>query len=164
MKKAFVVLILTLGLLGAPTRTASQTGEDKNAAKLPQLLEQSGYAYTKAGERVWTVPFRGKAIPEFNVIAIYQDGLVVLVTIVAEKEDYRPAPELMQKLLRLNDEMDRVKIGVDEDGAVMVRVDLSARVLDAAELKLNAEHVAAATEQVYLAVKPFLAPPKSPKK
>jgi hypothetical protein len=62
----------------------------------------------------------------------------------------------MQTLLRANSSFDRVKIGFDDDGDLVVRTDLSLRILDLQELKDNAEQVAAASNELYETIAPSL--------
>ena len=62
----------------------------------------------------------------------------------------------MGKLLKLNGELDRVKIGIDGEGDTFVRIDLSVRRMDEEEMKENIEQVAAATDVVYAAIKPYV--------
>jgi hypothetical protein len=65
----------------------------------------------------------------------------------------------MATLLRLNAEIDYVKVGMDDDGDAFVRIDLNARGLDQQEMKDNIEQLAAAADVVYAAIKPYLATP-----
>jgi hypothetical protein len=88
--------------------------------------------------------------------------LAVLFALVAEKKDLKLTPEAMAKMLRLNSDLDRVKIGVDDDGDAFVRIDASIRILDTDEFKALIEQTAAAADEVFAALKPFLAAPKKP--
>jgi len=63
--------------------------------------------------------------------------------------------------LKFNHRVDRVKIGLDDDGDTFVRVDLSLRVLDAQEFKLNVEQVAAGADEVFAGIQTFLKLPKN---
>jgi hypothetical protein len=130
--------------------------QDKPSAKVAGLLEASGYAYTKAADGVWAISFKGKSLPSFNVVASVQPEILVLFTIVVEKKELKLTPEAMQRLLKLNSDLDRVKIGIDKEGDLFVRVDLSTRLLDAREMKENVEQVAAATDEVFAAMRPFI--------
>lgn len=138
----------------------AQTGraytQDSPPALIARLLDQSGYTFTKAADGVWAIAFRGKALSEFNVVVTSQQDIVVMFVIVAGKKDLKTTPELMAKLLKLNADLDRVKIGIDGEGDTFVRVDLSARVLDIRELKTNVEQVAAAADVVFEATKPYM--------
>ncbi len=155
------VTLLVFGLLlcfqGSSTAAHAQ---GKPSARVAGLLEESGYSYTKAADSVWAIAFEGKSLPKFNVIASTQEDVLVLFTIVAEKKNLRPTPDVMHKLLQLNGELDRVKIGIDKDGDLFVRVDLSIRVLDVRELKENVEQVAAAADVVFSAIRPYIGSPK----
>jgi hypothetical protein len=71
---------------------------------------------------------------------------------------------MMKKLLSLNDDFDRVKVGIDGDGDLFTRIDLSLRVVDTQELKTNLEHISGAVDQTYAAIKPYLVNTKKPAK
>jgi Putative bacterial sensory transduction regulator len=156
LKKVIFITILLLCSLAFPQLASAQ---DKSPqARIAQLLEESKYSYTKAADNVWAIAFEGKALTKFNVFATtttQQDILVVFV-VVAEKKRLKVSPELTQKLLKLNEEMLRVKVGIDGEGDMFVRVDLSIRVLDSQELKTNVEQVAAAADEVFAATKSFI--------
>jgi len=66
--------------------------------------------------------------------------------------------ELMYKLLRLNDDFDYVKLCIDDDSSLLVRSDLPLRTLDLQEFKDVVEQVAAAADQVYATVRPYMTP------
>jgi hypothetical protein len=144
----------------APPAASSAT--DKAAsAKVLQLLESTGLGYTKAQGSVWVVKYKGEQLAEFPVIIIYSQDMLILVSVVAEKKDYKLTPELMQKLLGLNDDLDRVKVGIDkDDGDLFVRIDLTLRVVDETEFKANLDQISAAVDETYAALKPFLTTPK----
>jgi len=82
--------------------------------------------------------------------------MAVMFVVVAEKNQLRVTPELMRSLLLMNDDFDRVKIGIDKNGDLFVRVDSTVRVMDLEELKANIEQVAAATDEITKAIKPYI--------
>jgi hypothetical protein len=130
--------------------------QDKPSAVVARLLDQSGYSYTKASENIWTIKFKGKKFPQFDLIATTHQDLAVIFVVIAKKADFSLPPELMRKLLQMDADLDRVKVFVDDDGDAGVRVDLSIRKLDLEELKTNVEQVAAAADEVYAAITPFM--------
>jgi hypothetical protein len=137
---------------GAPTKST--------LAKIAQLLDQSGYTYTKAGANVWTVKFKGKALSDFNVLIAGNESLLVVSVDVAEKKNLKGnSPEMMYKLLKFNFVADFVKIGLDDDDDLFVRADLTTRTLDLQELKDVVDQVAVAADQVYTTVRPFMTAP-----
>ena len=158
---AFVLMLLCATIASAQTAAAPSAADKAATAKVVQLLEGSGHGYTKAKDGVWVVNFKGNQLPEFAVITIYSAGMLIFVATVAEKAEFKPAPELLQKLLNLNDSLDRVKIGINgKDGDAFVRIDLSLRVVDQTEFKTNLEQISAAVDETYVVVKPFLLAPK----
>ena len=135
---------------------AQSFGQDKtSSAKLPNLLEQSGYTYSKVSDNIWTIPFHGKALPDFKVMISTGESIAVMFVVVAEKKQLRVTPELMRSLLLMNDDFDRVKIGIDKSGDLVVRVDSTVRIMDLEELKTNIEQVAAAADEITKAIKPY---------
>jgi hypothetical protein len=167
MKKYTVISFALVALfsLSAFAQTNEKSNLDKAwAGKIVQWLESGDYAYAKAKDNVWTAAFKGNQIPEFNIIVIGHDNLLILLGVVAEKKDYKLTPELMQKLLGLNDDMDRVKIAIDDDGDIIARIDMSLRVIDTEEFKVNIEQIAAATDEAHAAIKQFLLNPKKTEK
>jgi len=162
-------LWVLLGVASVQAQTAQPNAQpaappaaDKAAtAKVLQLLESTGLVYTKAQENVWVVKYKGQQLSEFSVIVIYSQNMLIFVSVVAEKKDYKTPPELLQKLLALNDDLDRVKIGIDnDDGDLFVRIDLSLRVVDEQEFKANLEQISAAVDETYAVLKPYLLAPK----
>jgi hypothetical protein len=143
-------------------KPSGPSAQDKAAsAKVVQLLEASGHSYTKAKDNVWVIKFKGNQREEIPVVIIYAENMLILVSVVAEKAEVKVTPDLMQKLLKLNDTLDRVKVGIDnKDGDVFVRIDLSLRVVDEQEFKANLEQISAAADETYAALKPFLLAPK----
>ena len=162
-------LCLLLGATSAQAQTASSQAKpaassaaDKAAtAKVLQLLESTGLGYTKAQDNVWVIKYKGQQLSEFSVIVIYSQNMLIFVSVVAEKKEYKTPPDLLQKLLALNDDLDRVKIGIDnDDGDLFVRIDLSLRVVDETEFKANLEQISAAVDETYAVLKPYLLAPK----
>jgi len=159
------LLLLTLVTAARAQETPAQPlVESPAAAAMSKLLEGTGLAHNKIRETVWTVPFKGEVKKDFNVVvALVSDGtVVVLFAVLAEKAQMKETPELWQQLLRMNDQFDRVKVGIDGDGDAFVRVDLSLRILDPEEMKANLEQVAAATDEILAAIQPHLLPPPAP--
>ncbi len=150
---ASIVLVTVMICL---VSSGSALGQDGTSAKVTRLLNESKVSYTKLSETVWSVPFEGKQLKDISVVISTADPIVVVFAVVAEKKDFKLTPELMQKLLRSNQDFDRVKVGIDKGGDIFVRVDLSTRLLDAEELKANVEQVSAAADEVYAFVKPSL--------
>ncbi|MBK9154035.1 MAG: YbjN domain-containing protein [Chloracidobacterium sp.] len=131
-------------------------GQESHSQKVARVINETGFNFTKASEGVWTIPFEGKVQKDITVVISVSEDLLTLFSIVAVKKDFKPTPELHQKLLRFNDDLDRVKVGIDKDGDIFVRIDLGIRIMDKEELRANIDQVAAAADEVFKAVKPTL--------
>jgi hypothetical protein len=139
-------------------RLAQAKSDSQTVAKLAQILERSGYTYKKAADNVWLVNFKGDSLADINVIVTSNEGLIIMAVVVAEKSAMRVTPEMMRKLLKLTHEIDRVKIGFDNDDDLFVRSEVSARLFDLEEFKSDMQQVAAASDKIHAAIKPFVVP------
>jgi len=135
-------------------------GQESSSLRVARVINETGLSFTKASESVWTVPYQGKARKDIIVVASVTGDLITLFSVVAEKKDLKPSPEMLQKLLKFNADFDRVKVGIDKDGDVFVRIDLSIRVLDKDELTVNVDQVAAAADDIFKGLKPHIAAAK----
>lgn len=146
------LLLCALCAVQAPARA----DEAKDQAKLESLMKRAGYDYEKKADGVWVVVRTGKQLASFKEIVALEKGLVVIFVIVAHKADMAMDLDLATKMLSLNHELDRVKIGTDDDGDAFVRLDASLRVLDVEETKEDMEQVASASDEVYGDMRPSL--------
>jgi len=161
IRKATMVMMMAAlmasAILRADARMLAQSKSDpQTVAKLAGILERSGYAYKKAADNIWVVNFKGNSLADVNVIVTSAEGLVVMAVVVAQKSTMKVTPEMMYKLLKLTHNIDRVKIGFDGDDDLFVRSEVSARLFDLDEFKFDMQQVAAASDQIHAAIKPFL--------
>jgi len=152
--------VLAFGLcllvsLAGHARADETAAPESSPAKITRLLEASGYNYKKApkSDSVWSVDYTGKSLPSYKVVIAVQGNLLVIFVTVARKRHLPMTNDFMLKLLRFNHSLDRVKVGIDDDGDLAVRTDLSVRTLDSEELKLNVDQVAASADAVYADIK-----------
>lgn len=157
---AVILLMLMVALCQEVSAQSAQPKPEAFATKVTRLLDEMGDSYTKVKDGVWSVPFNGKAMPDFNVVISGQSDLVVVFALLAEKKDLKVTPEMMRIMLRLNNDIDRVKVLIDDDGDALIRIDLSLRTLDSKALKDNINQVAYATDEAYKALKQFITTPK----
>jgi hypothetical protein len=150
--------LVTLALAGLLFQ-AQAWSDDKpspDADRIDALLHQSGYTYEQKAPGVWVIPQKGDSLGDFKVIVAVGDGITVVFVIVAAKADMDMDQDLAYKMLHMNHEYDRVKIGVDDDGDAFVRADASVRVLDETEFKDIVHQVSASADEVHAAIKPYL--------
>ena len=78
--------------------------------------------------------------------------IVVTFAILAKKATINKTPRFLETVATANHEYDYVKIGLDKDGDLFVRTDLSLRLLDSQEMKNVIDQVANASEEVFIKV------------
>lgn len=158
MKKknpSFVAASVTAFLFFLLSFTAAYS-QESHSAKAARLLNESGFSLTKVEENLWTIPFEGKTQKKITVMTTVVNDVLLAMSVVAFKKELKLEPDLMRKLLKANSDFDRVKIGIDDEGDVFVRIDMSIRVLDKDELKQNLDQVAATSDEVFALIKPHL--------
>ena len=160
-RKAAMSLLMAMmfssAVLKADARRLSQAKSDpQTVARLAGILERSGYTYKKAADNVWLVNFKGNSLADINIIVTSAEGLIIMGVVVAEKSTMQVTAEMMRKLLKLTHEIDRVKIGFDNDDDLFVRSEVSARLFDLEEFKFDMQQVAAASDKVHAAIRPFV--------
>lgn len=145
--------VLLLGL-SSPVR-ADDTAD---AARIDKFLKQAGYNVTKKTDTVWVIQQHGDNLGDFKEILAVGDGLLVIFVTIARDADIPRTADLEYKMLQMNHQMDRIKVEIDDDGDAAVRSDVTVRTLDTAEFKEQVHQVAASADEVYGAMKPYLAP------
>jgi hypothetical protein len=146
-KFSAVLVAATWMLLGSFSLQAQAA--DPEVAKIEQLFKQTGLSYKAAREDVWWVEFDKKNLGKVRVITSTGKGIVVVFVIVAQKAAIRETPQLLKKLLQHNHEYDYVKIGIDKDGDLFVRIDTPVRLIDSTKLREDIDQVANASEEVF---------------
>jgi hypothetical protein len=164
--KLFLALIIsamfTMALIGSvqsPVLALPQAhakSESQLPTRLADILERSGYTYRKAADNVWLVNFKGSSLNDFQVLVTSAENLVIIGVVVAKKNSMNATPEMMFKLLRLVHEIDRVKIGFDEDEDLFLRAEVTAKCFDLEEFKTDIEQVAAGADKVHAQIKSYL--------
>jgi Putative bacterial sensory transduction regulator len=154
-------LILTLVTLAILLCSFSQPSivlaQKKTSPTLAQLFAKYTSPYSKVDENLYKIPFEGKAFAHFDVlVATASSDLAVLIVILAKQENLKPTAEVMHKLLRLNNDIDGIKIGINEQGDTLVTIELNLKGMDLAEFSANIETVATGADEVYKAIKPNL--------
>jgi hypothetical protein len=156
-----VLMMTAIGAILLPRVSSAPLPQAKSdpqvVAKLAQILERSGYAYRKAADNVWVVSFKGKSLADIQVFVTSAENLIVMGAVVAPKSSMKVTQEMLFKLLRLTHDIDRVKIGLDDDEDLFVRAEVTARCFDLEEFKASMEQVSAGTDKVHAAIKTYLA-------
>jgi hypothetical protein len=120
-------------------------GAQEKPPRALDLLDASGQQYEKAGNG-WAVKFSGNNQKEIRISVVQTDSLIVLVTLLAYKNDIRDAAGLNLELLKKNDDYDLVKATVDDDGDYLLRMDLPPAGHDGKSFNAQLVQIATATD------------------
>src|SRR5262249_49952788 len=139
-------LALLLAVVVAFSVVSPAQSRPEWANKVERLLQGSSYKFKHAtgtaAANVWIIDFTGKSLPTFEVRIAGSDDLVVIFVTIARKRQLNVNADFLYKLARFNNDLDRVKVGIDDDGDLFVRADVSVRTLDLEELKAQVDQVA----------------------
>jgi hypothetical protein len=147
---AFFLLLFFASLAAHAQKPASP--------KIQTFMRDATFPYTKVKPDIYLIHFQGKALKKFNIVVTQGEGLILLFAVVASKHEYKPSTELGTKLLKAAWNADRVKIGLDDEDAIVARIDLSLRLTDKRDFDQSVDQLAAAADQTFEAIKPFLIP------
>jgi hypothetical protein len=156
--KTFKVLTLLLVAfwMAAASPSPQAATPSAEAKKIARLLKGTGLTYVARKATVWTVDFTARKLGKSTVIVTYDRNLLVTFAIVAKHAAIENTPQLMQTLLRANNNFDYAKIGYDRDGDLIVRIDAPLRLTDARELKNNIKQVMSVSDALVGEIGPFL--------
>jgi hypothetical protein len=132
-----------------PNNNAPASAKNFNTRKIETLLKKTSYQLEKLDSNIWTIPFKGNNKEELKVVITESEGLTIFFCIVREKGSETIPADKRLEVLKYNMDFDRVKIGIDDDDNLMVRIDISTRITDQKELEINIEQIAAAADELY---------------
>jgi hypothetical protein len=87
------------------------------------------------------------------ILVAEQGDMLIVGTVVRPKATLDTSAATLLNFMRLSNDLDSVKIGIDNDGDLFVRVELRSRMLDAAEFKTTVQDVIKASAKAYAATK-----------
>lgn len=139
---------------------AAQTAE-QGEAKMVSLMQANSYNFvTTKSPTVWVIHFTGTHLKDVKVILALDtenNQMVIFVTVV-EKRRMPVTTDFLRTLLKFNHEFDRVKVGLDADDDLSVRIDAPLRLADATEFKDIVTQIKNASDEIYGKIEPQLLP------
>src|SRR6266849_3615970 len=138
-----------IGLLVASCVCLNVSALRAQTTKVAQLLKETGFTYTTHNANTWSVDFDRKNLGKVKVIVSTGADIIVTFAILAKKATIQKTPKFLETIAVANHEYDYVKIGLDKDGDLFVRIDTLMRVTDAGEMKSVIEQVANASDEVF---------------
>jgi hypothetical protein len=138
------------------TFAQNQNADSKNIKnKIAQFLEKQG-TYTKVSDGIWTVPYKGKSIKNFEVLVITgaETELVVIGIKISKKKEIPLKPDLLYKILKFS--ADQVKVGIDDQGDLYLQAEINARLTDYKEFSEVLNQVTAGADILHGQIKSSL--------
>jgi hypothetical protein len=153
---AFVVAAMLLGPPGLMAQP--QSSPDRVASgRVVQLLQESGYRYTKETAWLWSVPFTGTKMARVSVWIMANDQELIIESVIARDEEVVAAPEVMRQLLIMNGAFyGDMMLLLDEAGNYVARARLIAERVDAPLFQAAIQAVIATTDEAYGAISGWL--------
>jgi hypothetical protein len=134
---------------------------DQGIAKMVSLMRANDYNFiTTKSPTVWVIHFTGTHLKDIKVIlALDTDNnqMVIFVTVV-EKRRMPVTIDFLHNLLKQNHALDRVKVGLDADDDLSVRIDAPLRIADTQEFHDIVTQIKNASDEIYGQIEPQLLP------
>ena len=139
---------------------AAQTSTE-GVNKMVSLMQANNYNFiTTKSPTVWVIHFTGTHLKDIKVVLALDtenNQMVIFVTVV-EKRRMPVTTDFLHTLLKFNHEFDRVKVGLDADDDLSVRIDAPLRLADASELHDIVTQIKNASDEIYGKIEPQLLP------
>ena len=137
--RTLAILLLAALLTGAPAVAAPPQGQasapsSEVQALMDQALQRSGLKYRKVQDRFWFAACDSKLVANCQILMTATPGVVVMGVVIKQKSDLDLTADRLAALLRLNHDLERVKVGIDEDGDLFERVEVTTKGLDVDEI------------------------------
>lgn len=144
MKKLVTCLafVIVLSILGQAQCNSTVT----------EFVEKSGYKFNTYSKCVWiisdalTIPHDGL---QGSILIGEQDDFIGVGAVIKLKAHLDLSSATLAKLLRLNNELDFVKVGIDNDGDLFLRAELHKKTLDSAAFKDVFDRIKNESKKVY---------------
>jgi Putative bacterial sensory transduction regulator len=117
-----------------------------------KMLKQSGYTYKTHPSNTWSIELQRKNIGKIRVITSVGADIVVTFVVVAQKANIQKSVQFLETLASTNHEYDYVKIGLDKDGDLFLRIDTPSRLIDVKEFKRVVEQVGNSSDELFTRV------------
>ena len=145
MKKLVICLAFVMVLGGLAQAQCNPTITD--------FVKNSGYKFDADPKCAFWVSSDALTIPhddmQGSIIIAERGDVVMVVAVIKLKGNLDHSSTRLEKLMRLNNDMLFVKIGIDPDGDLFLRTELRKKSLDAETLKEAFDRVKNGSQKVY---------------
>lgn len=151
--RTLAVLLAMSAVIQLPAARAQTAAPQPPSCKdrINSLIKETGYPLRVNAKRddVWAMNLDMPHVKNNKLImSIGSDLLVTFVTLV-RKRRLPATSDFYFKALRFDDTLDRVKIGIDRDGDLFVRIDSTCSEMTPAEFRRVVDQVKSSSEEIY---------------
>ena len=143
-----------LGLI--PSGAQAQGGGQACSPKVQSFLQASGFTYTTHNATTWSIDLKRDNVGALKVIISCGTDIVVVFDILAKKAGIQKTAQFYEALARANHDYDFVKVCLDKDGDLGLRIDLIPRLTDVATFKDAVNQVANVSNDWYPKISAFV--------
>jgi len=157
----FTRLCLFAALLFSFTLPMAAQSSGDGISKMTSLLQASNFNFkTTSSPSVWVIHFTGSHMNDIKVVLALDTAnnqMVIFVTVV-QKRRMPYTADFFHTLLKFNHQYDRVKVGLDADDDLSVRIDAPLNIADVQELRDIVNQVKNSSDEIYGTIEPQLLP------
>jgi hypothetical protein len=146
-------------LCGSSAGASATDGTPEDIARVNQLESATGYTFLATRDPSVTVYHATKSNGDIKVVLAIDskdNTMVIFCTVTTSASMPSNNAAFYRSLLHYNHEFGSVKVGLDADYDLSVRVDVTLRTLDAQDLKRIIDQVADVSNSILTNIKPQL--------
>jgi hypothetical protein len=141
----------------------AQPQRDAPHVRVVQLLEESGYRYTKETSWLWSVPFDGRKMAQVSVWVMTNDEELIIESVIVRSDQVARPPAAMRQLLLMNGAYGAPTFLLDKEGNYVARSRMILEELNGATFLSSLQTIVAATDDAYGAMKGLLSDGVTPR-
>jgi hypothetical protein len=154
------ILIFAIQISAQQRATDSKKGASLPVAaksvtsKITQFLEKEP-GVRKLSENIWAISYQGKSFTDFDVLITPTPStkFVIMLVVIAKKKDLPLSQDLLYKILKYNSSGGQAQAGIDDEGDLYIRAELTSRLMDSQEFKSVMEETAGAADELHGLIK-----------
>jgi len=120
--------------------------------QVAEFLEQLGWEHETVSEETVRTNYHGQFGIEKVMINIYEEGLMIAINPVLKQPAGGWGPSVSQLIRILTNEIHLIRVGIDDDGDVFVKVDLPSDNLTFEEFVYVLINLCQVAEQLYVPI------------
>ena len=144
-----VLLVVAFAVPGFAQKRPAKPPDE--TAKVATLVKGSKLKAHLVSRNIWMIEPEGGSI-----IVVAEADIFIVFTVLARASDFKPTAETFAAMLRYAGEADFVKIALDDNGDLVLRIEATTRSVVQKDFNAIVEQVIAASGEAARKLQPFL--------